>query len=240
MADKQELAKKKIVLSPRLLALAELVPLKTRFADVGTDHGYLPLYLLQIGRISSAIASDVNRGPLKTAENTALRYGKELDLRLCDGLSGISTEEVDTVAIAGMGGITVVDILKAWKGIHSWKGRFLIQAMTAKYELRLWLIKNNFTIKQEKTVVEAEKYYTIIEVESGTSVEYSQGAFWLGYQSPEMEDPFRLYMIEEEIRKLDKTLVKISPEQEQRKEEVEARREIFMAMRKEWKEWQSQ
>lgn len=85
-----------------------------RLADIGTDHGYLPVWLLQEGRIPSAIASDVGAEPLEHARRTAEEYETQgLDFRLCDGLSGIEPEETDTVVIAGMGGETIRDILRA-------------------------------------------------------------------------------------------------------------------------------
>ena len=96
-------------LSPRLRSVAELVPQGAGFADVGTDHAYLPVWLLQRGVIRRAVASDLRRGPLERARLTAEKYGltDRMDFRLCDGLSGIRPEEADTVAIAGMGGETV-------------------------------------------------------------------------------------------------------------------------------------
>ena len=96
---------KRITLQPRLRLLAEMTPHGGRLADIGTDHGYLPVWLLQEGRISSAIASDVGAEPLEHARRTAEEYETQgLDFRLCDGLSGIEAEETDTVVIAGMGG----------------------------------------------------------------------------------------------------------------------------------------
>ena len=93
-------------LTPRLRAIAEQVPQGARLADIGTDHGYLPVWLLLSGQIDRAIAADLREGPLKRAKETAARFGMgdRVDFRLCDGLSGIRPEEVDAAAIAGMGG----------------------------------------------------------------------------------------------------------------------------------------
>ena len=105
---------KRIALQPRLRLLAEMTPPGGRLADIGTDHGYLPVWLLQEGRIPSAIASDVGAEPLEHARRTAEEYETQgLDFRLCDGLSGIEPAETDTVVIAGMGGETIRDILRA-------------------------------------------------------------------------------------------------------------------------------
>ena len=102
-------------LSPRLRSVAGLVPPGARFADVGTDHAYLPVWLLQQGIIEHALVSDLRPGPLDRARSTAARYGlaERMEFRLCDGLSGIAPAEADTIAIAGMGGETIAAILAA-------------------------------------------------------------------------------------------------------------------------------
>lgn len=105
---------KKLALQPRLHMLARLVPEDCRLTDVGTDHGYLPVSLLQQGRIPSAIASDIGAEPLEHARRTAMQYGvTDIDFRLCPGLSAIAPEETDVIVIAGMGGETIIAILQA-------------------------------------------------------------------------------------------------------------------------------
>ena len=86
---------KELQLQPRLQCIASLVPQGARLADVGTDHGYLPVWLLQHGRIESAIASDINALPLDHARATAREYGvtERMDFRLCPGLAKIKAEE---------------------------------------------------------------------------------------------------------------------------------------------------
>ena len=104
-----------IELTPRLLALAQQVPEGARFADVGTDHARLPVWLLEQGIIQHAIASDLREGPLEQARETARRHAltERLSFRLGDGLAPIRGEEVDVCAIAGMGGETIAAILSA-------------------------------------------------------------------------------------------------------------------------------
>ena len=105
----------RLQLQPRLQCIASLVQKGARLADVGTDHGYLPVYLLQEGTIERAIASDINALPLDHARATAEEYGvtEKIDFRLCPGLAFIRADECDTVAIAGMGGETILGILEA-------------------------------------------------------------------------------------------------------------------------------
>ena len=101
-------------LPPRLHLIAGWVPKGTRLADVGTDHAYLPNWLRLHGKIREAIASDLRPGPLERARNTGRLYGTDgIEYRLCSGLSGIRPSEVDTIVIAGMGGETILSILKA-------------------------------------------------------------------------------------------------------------------------------
>ena len=96
---------RELSLQPRLALLASLVPQGAVLADVGTDHGYIPVCLRQRGVIDRAIASDIGREPLEHARRTAEEYGVGgIDLRLCAGLDAIAPEECDTVLIAGMGG----------------------------------------------------------------------------------------------------------------------------------------
>ena len=99
---------RELSLQPRLALLASLVPQGAVLADVGTDHGYIPVCLRQRGVIDRAIASDIGREPLEHARRTAEEYGVGgIDLRLCAGLDAIAPEECDTVLIAGMGGETI-------------------------------------------------------------------------------------------------------------------------------------
>ena len=136
---------KRIALQHRLRLLAEMTPPGGRLADIGTDHGYLPVWLLQEGRIPSAIASDVGAEPLEHARRTAEEYGTQgLDFRLCDGLSGIEPEETDTVVIAGMGGETIRDILRAAPWAADGHHTLLLQPMTKVELLRGWLRENGY------------------------------------------------------------------------------------------------
>ena len=99
-------------LTPRLRQAAQWVPQGVRLADIGTDHGHLPIWLMLQGRIQSAIAADLRPGPLSRARENARRYGVTgIDFRLCDGLSAIRAEECDAVVIAGMGGENIAAIL---------------------------------------------------------------------------------------------------------------------------------
>ena len=152
---------KELQLQPRLQCIASLVPQGARLADVGTDHGYLPVWLLQHGRIESAIASDINALPLDHARATAREYGvtERMDFRLCPGLAEIKAEECDAIAIAGMGGETILGILEAapWTDL-----------------LRCWLCGHGYRFLSETLVRDKEQLYVVFRVTAGTGQELSE------------------------------------------------------------------
>lgn len=184
-------------LSPRLQTIAQQVPQGARLADIGTDHGYLPVWLLLNGQIQWAIAADLREAPLNRAKSTAQRF-KQMDhisFRLCDGLSGIETNEADTVVIAGMGGDTISSILQA----ASWTKQntlLLLQPMTGAPKLRQWLQSSGYAILQERIAREGEKFYSIWSVVGGAMPPLTPAEQWAGVNS---EDPLRrdyLFMLE--------------------------------------------
>lgn len=171
-------------LTPRLQAIAEQVPQGARLADVGTDHGYLPVWLLCSGCIDSAIATDLREGPLNRSRETAQRFGvtEQISFRLCNGLSGVRPEEVDTVTIAGMGGETIISILEA----APWTKEgtlLLLQPMTGFAELRLWLQGHGYQITGERIAREGEKLYSILSVKGGEMPPLSPAELWAGRQN---------------------------------------------------------
>lgn len=189
-------------LTPRLYAIAAQVPQGARLADVGTDHGYLPVWLLLHGRIETAIASDLRKGPLDRARETAQQYGqdKNMSFRLCNGLTDIAADEVDTVVIAGMGGETIAAILAA----APWTGRdklMFLQPMTGMPQLRQWLQRHGYAILEEQIVQEGKRLYSIWTVKGGAMPLLSPAELWAGVNKP---GPLRLdylSMIEEKVQK---------------------------------------
>ena len=160
---------KQLQLQPRLQLLADLVPQNTRLADIGTDHGYLPVHLIQQGRIPSAIAADVGQEPLQHAIRTAEEYGVgNIDFRLCDGLRGLSADEVDTIVIAGMGGETIVHILSAAEWTKE-QGRYtlLLQPMTKAGVLRHWLAEGGYRFVEERLVWDKDFLYPVMVLTGG-------------------------------------------------------------------------
>ena len=187
--------------TPRLQAIADQVPQGAIFADIGTDHAYLPVWLLLNGRIDRAIAADLREGPLTRAQETASQYGvtDKVSFRLCDGLAGIHDGEANVIAIAGMGGETIASILSAAPWAHACK--LLLQPMTSFPDLRLWLQQNRYVIHCEKIVREGNRLYSIWDVSGGEMAEFSSAELWVGRQS---DDPLRgeyLAMMSEKLER---------------------------------------
>lgn len=160
--------RKQLALQPRLHLLARLVPEGCRLTDVGTDHGYLPVALLQQGRIAAAIASDIGAEPLEHARRTAMQYGVDgMDFRLCAGLSGVAPEETDVIVIAGMGGETIISILQDAPWTADGGHRLLLQPMTKAAALRHWLADNGYTFTDEHLVEDKGRIYPILCVKGG-------------------------------------------------------------------------
>ena len=146
-----------ITLDKRLSAVAALVRQGSRLADIGTDHAYLPVHLVQSGVCPSAIASDIGAGPLDAARRTVTENGltSEIALRLGDGLATVKAGEVEDVAIAGMGGETIVAILEAAPWVQNEGIRLILQPMTRAEDLRRWLLTHGFTILGEHLIIAA-------------------------------------------------------------------------------------
>ena len=174
---------KQLCLSARLQLIADLVPQGSRLADIGTDHAYLPVWLVQQGRISFAAACDVNAGPLERARATALRFGctDALSFRLGDGLACVSPDEVDTIVIAGMGGETIAAILEAAPWTREQEHRLLLQPMTKAEVLRPWLTAHGYAIREEHLVYENHTYFPVLSVVGGAEKrELTPGQCWGG------------------------------------------------------------
>lgn len=191
-------------LTPRLQAIAEQVPQGARLADVGTDHGYLPVWLLCGGYIDSAIATDLREGPLNRSRETAQRFGvaEQISFRLCDGLSAVRPEEADTVVIAGMGGETITSILEAAPWTKE-RTLLLLQPMTGFAELRLWLQENGFQISRERIAREGKRLYNILSVKGGEMPPLSPAELWAGQQNG---DPLRREYLALMRKKVEKAL----------------------------------
>ncbi len=150
-----------INLTPRLSAAASLVRGGGIIADIGTDHGYLPIYLLQTGKVTGAIAADIGKMPLKNAEKSIEYYGltDKISLRLSDGLREFNENEANEYIFAGMGGTLIAEKLSETPWIKNSNLHFVFQPQSRAEDLRKFLFENGFTINKEIATHEGRRVY---------------------------------------------------------------------------------
>lgn len=174
---------------------ASLVTAGYRLADVGTDHGYIPIVLVQEGRIPSALAMDVNQGPLKRAEEHIKEYQLDsyIHIRLSDGVQNLQPGEADSVLIAGMGGALVIKILQEGKDVLKTVKELILQPQSEIANVRHYLEDTGYCIVEEDMVLEDGKYYPVIKAELGNmhykrEIEYIYGKKLLDRKHPVLKD----------------------------------------------------
>lgn len=157
-------------LGARLKAAAGFVEAGCRVADIGTDHAYLPIYLLEKKMAVYAYACDVNQGPFNAAAKAVRRSGLTdfIDVRLGDGLKALEPGEADNVVIAGMGGSTMIEIMQAAPQVATAVQRFIFQPMNDAARLRGWLLANGWQIIDETLVEDEGRLYELICAEPGS------------------------------------------------------------------------
>lgn len=191
----------KLELSPRLGAIAGLVPDGCGcLADIGTDHGYVPVSLLLEGRIRRAVAADIGTLPLDHARRTAEQYGvtEKLDFRLGDGLSVLEPGEAEVIVIAGMGGDAIAEVLTAapWSRAGP---LLLLQPMSKAETLRPFLPENGYAVLSERLVQDKGVLYPILTVQGGEMPPVSDAQAWGGIRLE--GDPLRgLYIADRLLR----------------------------------------
>ena len=226
-------------LSVRLQAVANWVPKGARLADIGTDHGFLPVWLLKYGVIDFAIAADLREKPLETAKRTAERHGlaDRISFRLCDGLADIRPEEVDTVSIAGMGGETIVAILEAAPWTWERGTRLLLQPQSGSFELRSCLCEKGYRILRETIAREENRFYILMEVERGEPEQMTIGELWAGKNYDHPQRGAYLDWLSGVLGKAAKGMEK-SAENQDAAEELRRVIADLQRMKKEWETWQ--
>mgnify|MGYP001127575853 CR=1 FL=1 len=243
---------RKINLTPRLQMAADMVVRNERngwLVDVGTDHAYLPAWLLQNHREQFAyvIATDLREGPLDRAIQTARNAGcyQDIDFRLCDGLAAVDTREADLIVIAGMGGDTIVHIMKNaplsdWRGDGPMEDKVLVlQPMSSFPDLRKWLQENGFSIEEERLAREGDTLYTALLVRAGEMAPLTPAELWAGKNN---HDPLRggwLDMWAARVRRALEGMAQARGEGVSvRKHELEEVLSGLVDMKEEWELWQ--
>ena len=165
-------------LHPRLQAVADMVAPGRVVADIGTDHAYLPAYLLLNGISPYVIACDIGEKPLQNAAETVAIYhliGK-IDLRVSDGLENVRPEEYGAVTVCGMGGTLIAEILE--KAALPVDVQLVLQPMTHVEDVRAWLCRNEFAIGREVCVKDAGRVYCCMAAKRGDEPRKDEPGFW--------------------------------------------------------------
>ncbi len=155
-----------VALSKRLQVIASFVTPGNRTADIGCDHGFVPIYLVKKTISPKAIAMDIGKGPLQRAARHIQEYGLEdqIETRLSNGMEQLKVGEVDTVILSGIGGPLMIQILEAGKEIVRSLKELVLSPQSEIEQVRRYLVEHLLLIKEEKMVLEDGKYYVVMHV----------------------------------------------------------------------------
>lgn len=193
----------------RLERVATHVPAGARLADIGSDHGYLPVALLNRGVIAAAVAGEVALTPFCAAERTVRENDLEdqVSVRLADGLAAIEAEDAITaISLCGMGGETIRDILEAGQARLSGQERLILQPNGGEQPLRVWLMKHDYRIVSEEVLRENRFDYEIIVAERTGPVNYTAEELYFGPLQMQARSPAFLLKWQRLLGKKHKTL----------------------------------
>ena len=190
-------------ISKRLQAVSDMVTSCDCLADVGTDHGYIPISLVRRGIAARAVAMDVNQGPLNRAKENIEANGlsERIETRLSDGLSALAPGEAQTIVIAGMGGPLAVEILKKGSRVLKECQSLVLQPQSEIWNVRRYLDENGWRIQREAMVQEEGKRYTVILAVPGQKEGLDETQLLYGPRLLEQKDPLLHRFLEEEKEK---------------------------------------
>lgn len=182
-------------ISKRLKTVASLVTKGYRVADIGTDHAYVPIFLVTEGLTGQALAMDIGKGPLESAEEHIREQGLQdrIETRLSDGLAAYRQGEADSIIIAGMGGALMARILSDGADKCAGVKELILSPQSEIFLVRRWLTQNSWQIEHEVMLEEDGKYYTVMRAVPGESagmktVEEIYGRYLLEHRQPVLQE----------------------------------------------------
>lgn len=199
-------------LSLRLERVGANVPVGARLADIGSDHGYLPVALMRRGVIAAAVAGEVATTPFHAAQRTVRDNGLEqqITVRLADGLAAIEPHDgITAISVCGMGGETIRDILESGKTYLSGRERLILQPNGGEQPLRQWLMDNGYSIVSEELLQENRFYYEIIVAERTGPVVYTAEQLYFGPLQMQVRSPAFIAKWQRLLRQKQKTLASL-------------------------------
>ncbi|OMP67654.1 tRNA (adenine(22)-N(1))-methyltransferase [Domibacillus epiphyticus] len=220
-------------LSKRLEIVASFIQPADSFADIGSDHAYLPCYAVKKGIVSRAVAGEVVDGPFKSAKRQVASEGlsKHIDVRKGNGLAVLEPGEVECVTIAGMGGPLIASILE--DGVDKLQGvtKLVLQPNIASHSVRTWLDSNGWMIDDEAILEEDGQLYEVISAISGLKGRLTEQEIYFGpILIDNQNDAFRLKW-QRELEQIEQVLKQLS---EAKDSESAARKKEEMLKKKQW------
>ncbi len=184
-----------VQLSKRLLMVTNMVTKGNRVADIGCDHAYTSIYLVEQNISNRIIAMDINKGPLERAKEHVKLYGcaEYIDIRLSDGAKELGLDEADTLLISGMGGTLTIHILEDSYEVVQRVKELILQPQSEIAQVRRYLHSIGFSIIDEDMLIEDGKYYTAVHAIKGEEsyeeeIEYSYGRILLQKKNKNLYD----------------------------------------------------
>lgn len=210
-------------LKPRLRMVYESVPKNSVVADIGTDHAFLPIALINGGKAKKVIACDINEGPLSVAAKNVQNAGvNNIELRLSNGLQKVEAGEVNVVTVAGMGGDLIYEIISKAEWLKERKTTLILQPMSSADSLREGLNNEGYSILSEKAVIDSGRIYSIIVALYGkSSYEFTPTKKYVGELDKDLSEAATTY-ITQQLSRISECIKNI--------EGVERRRELYLEM----------
>ncbi len=201
-------------LSKRLQAVSNLISKGMRVADVGTDHGYVPIYLIESGKCPSVIAMDINEGPLARAKEHILLHGlsEQIATRQSDGVKALAVCECDCVIVAGMGGALAVRIMEEGREIFENLKEFVLQPQSELEKVRQYLCEHEYDIIQEDMVLEDGKFYPMMKAVKAATDHYDLKELRYGKRLLAQKHPVLKVFLEKEIKTKEQILKNLKEE----------------------------
>ena len=212
-------------ISDRPATVASLIPVGANLVDIGTDLGYVPIWLLQNQRIASAIAMDVNKGPLARAKENRDKYGfsEVMDLRLSNGFEKLQPGEGDSVLIAGMGGPLMIRIIEEGRKNASSIQTWVLQPQSEIPSVRRYLHEHDFIIVEEIMLKDEGKYYMAMKAVPGKEASWNRLEYLFGKYLLEQKHSVLKEFIEKETelyKKISQQLIESNQTASERYQEV--------------------
>lgn len=210
------------MLGSRLAEIARQIPKDARVADIGTDHGLMPVYLVKNGISSRIIATDISPGSLSKARDLIVKESLEgiIETRIGSGLKVISPGEIDTVVIAGMGGLLISSILEDGADVLEYVHRLVLQPMGNTDIVRKWLTDNGFAIEGESLVKEDRHIYEIIVARPGYQEVSDNIHYEIGLKLIENRDPLFKEFVGIKIKKAQNIINRLKNEKTRNAQKV--------------------